>query len=130
MYILTAAQSYQAALEAAQLGHGLLTYALVEEGLKTAIADNEPKDGVLSAREWFDFATDRVPQMQEEKMKQSRGVGLQIAFTEGEQNIDGPETQRAAPARFLSPGVGGEPAGDREALAGLLNLEKISRFTK
>jgi len=32
MYILTAAQSYQAALEAAQLGHGLLTYALVEEG--------------------------------------------------------------------------------------------------
>lgn len=34
MYILTAAQSYQAALEAAQLGHGYLTYALVEEGLK------------------------------------------------------------------------------------------------
>ncbi|MDQ3918994.1 MAG: caspase family protein, partial [Acidobacteriota bacterium] len=28
MYVLTAAQSYQAALEAAQLGHGLLTYAL------------------------------------------------------------------------------------------------------
>ena len=40
MYILTAAQSYQAALEAAQLGHGLLTYALVEEGLKTPIADS------------------------------------------------------------------------------------------
>ncbi len=36
MYILTAAQSFQAALEAAQLGHGLLTYALVEEGLKTS----------------------------------------------------------------------------------------------
>jgi hypothetical protein len=35
MYILTAAQSFQAALEAAQLGHGYLTYALVEEGLKT-----------------------------------------------------------------------------------------------
>ena len=91
MYILTAAQSYQAALEAAQLGHGLLTYALVEEGLKTAIADNEPKDGVVSAREWLDFATERVPQMQEEKMKQSRGVGLEIAFTEGEQKIADPE---------------------------------------
>ena len=91
MYILTAAQSYQAALEAAQLGHGLLTYALVEEGLKTAIADNEPKDGVLNAREWLDFATDRVPQMQEEKMKQGRGIGLEIAFTEGEQNIADPE---------------------------------------
>jgi WD40 repeat protein/uncharacterized caspase-like protein len=91
MYILTAAQSYQAALEAAQLGHGLLTYALVEEGLKTAIADNEPKDGILNAREWLDFATERVPQMQEEKMKQSRGLGLEIAFTEGEQKISDPE---------------------------------------
>jgi WD40 repeat protein/uncharacterized caspase-like protein len=90
MYILTAAQSYQAALEAARLGHGLLTYALVEEGLKTAIADNEPKDGVVSAREWLDFATERVPQMQEEKMKQGRGLGLEIAFTEGEQNIPDP----------------------------------------
>ncbi len=91
MYILTAAQSYQAALEAAQLGHGLLTYALVEEGLKTTVADNEPKDGVVSAREWLDFATERVPQMQEEKMKQARGLGLNIAFTEGEQKITDPE---------------------------------------
>jgi len=91
MYILTAAQSYQAALEAAQLGHGLLTYALVEEGLKTTAADNEPKDGVLSAREWLDFATERVPQMQEEKMKQARGLGVDIAFTEGEKNVTDPE---------------------------------------
>ncbi len=89
MYILTAAQSYQAALEAAQFGHGLLTYALVEEGLKTGAADYEPKDGVVNAREWLDFATERVPQMQEEKMKQSRGLG--IAFVEGEQKIADPE---------------------------------------
>src|SRR6267142_2614895 len=91
MYILTAAQSFQAAHEAAQLGHGLLTYALVEEGLKTAIADNEPKDGLLSAREWLDFATERVPQMQAEKMKQGRGIGVDIAFAEGEQSIADPE---------------------------------------
>jgi WD40 repeat protein/uncharacterized caspase-like protein len=91
MYILTAAQSYQAALETAQLGHGLLTYALVEEGLKTPIADNEPKDGVLIVREWLDFATERVPQMQEEKMKQARDLGLDISFTEGEQKIADPQ---------------------------------------
>jgi uncharacterized caspase-like protein len=91
MYILTAAQSYQAALEAAQLGHGLLTYALVEEGLKSGVADNEPKDGLVNAREWLDFATERVPQMQEEKMKESRGLGLNIAFAEGEQKIADPE---------------------------------------
>ena len=84
MYILTAAQSFQAALEAAQLGHGYLTYALVEEGLKTPVADAEPKDGVVIAREWLNFATERVPQMQEEKMAQGRGLGLEISFTEGE----------------------------------------------
>lgn len=91
MYILTAAQSFQAALEAAQLGHGYLTYALVEEGLKTPVADAEPKDGVLIAREWLNFATERVPRMQEEKMVQGRGVGLQIAFTEGEIDIADPQ---------------------------------------
>ena len=84
MYILTAAQSFQAALEAAQLGHGYLTYALVEEGLKTPVADTSPKDGVVIAREWLNFATERVPQMQEEKMTQSRGLGLEIVFVEGE----------------------------------------------
>jgi len=85
MYILTAAQSFQAALEAAQLGHGYLTYALVEEGLKTPVADSSPKDGVVIAREWLNFASDRVPQMQEEKMSQGRGIGLEeITFSEGE----------------------------------------------
>jgi len=85
MYILTAAQSFQAALEAAQLGHGYLTYALVEEGLKTPLADSSPKDGVVIAREWLNFATERVPQMQEEKMSQGRGIGLEeITFSEGE----------------------------------------------
>lgn len=90
MYILTAAQSFQAALEAAQLGHGYLTYALVEEGLKTPVADTEPKDGVLIAREWLDFATERVPQMQQEKMTQGRGMGVEISFTEGETNVTDP----------------------------------------
>ncbi|HEU4834258.1 MAG TPA: caspase family protein [Pyrinomonadaceae bacterium] len=86
MYILTAAQSFQAALEAAQLGHGYLTYALVEEGLKTPVADTQPRDGVVIAREWLNFATERVPQMQEEKMAQGRGIGLEgeITFVEGE----------------------------------------------
>ncbi|MBC7929681.1 MAG: caspase family protein [Rubrivivax sp.] len=91
MYILTAAQSYQAALEAAHLGHGLLTYALVEEGLKAMAADGEPRDGVLQAREWLDFAADRVPQMQMEKMKQARALNVNIAFANGEDATADPE---------------------------------------
>jgi uncharacterized caspase-like protein len=69
MYILTAAQSYQAALEAAQLGHGYLTFALIEDGLKKGLADRDPKDGLALAREWFNYAEERVPQMQEREMQ-------------------------------------------------------------
>lgn len=88
MYILTAAQSYQAAQEASQLGHGLLTYALVEEGLKQAAADDEPKDGQIYIREWLDYATSRVPQMQIDKMKAARGLGLNLSFKEEERGLD------------------------------------------
>jgi WD40 repeat protein len=87
MYILTAAQSYQAALEAEQLGHGFLTYALVEEGLKSAAADDQPKDGQVVLREWLDYATERVPRMQEEKMRTARDLKIAIAFVEGEDKV-------------------------------------------
>jgi len=90
MFILTASQSYQAAQEASQLGHGLLTYALVEEGLKGAAADSEPKDGTLLAREWLDYAEERVPTIQIEKLKQARSAGLELSFVESEQ----PQSQR------------------------------------
>ena len=88
MYILTAAQSYQAALEAEQLGHGYLTYALVEEGLKAAAADYRPKDSQVMVREWLDYATERVPRMQETKMRASRDLKHNIAFVEGEEKVD------------------------------------------
>ncbi|HKO99496.1 MAG TPA: caspase family protein [Pyrinomonadaceae bacterium] len=94
MYILTAAQSYQAAQETSQLGHGLLTYALVEEGLKQIAADSEPKDGEVGVREWFDYASARVPNMQIEKMKQARSVGITLSFTESKSNEGVPELER------------------------------------
>jgi uncharacterized caspase-like protein len=88
MYIMTAAQSYQAAMEAEQLGHGYLTYALVEEGLKSPAADGQPKDGQVLLREWLDYATDRVPRMQESKIKEGRGLKHTVAFVEGEEKVD------------------------------------------
>ena len=73
MYILTAAQSYQAALEQRRLGHGYLTYALVEEGLKTPAADVRPKDGQVELSEWLDYAVARVPLMQARKAADAQG---------------------------------------------------------
>ena len=70
MYILTAAQGFQAAQEAQRLGHGYLTYALVEEGLKTSAADAN-KDGQVLLREWLDYATERVPRMQQERLTEA-----------------------------------------------------------
>ncbi len=83
MYVLTAAQGYQAALEVKELGHGLLTYALVEEGLKTPAADKAPKDGKIVAREWIDYATVRVPELQEAQMEAAQKQGRSISFVEG-----------------------------------------------
>ncbi len=90
MYILTAAQSYQAALEAAQLGHGYLTYALIEEGLKNSAADKDRKDGQILAREWFNYAMERVPQMQEKEMRERLLLQTDVAFVEGEEKIKDP----------------------------------------
>ena len=66
MYVLASAQGFQEALEEARLGHGLLTYTLVEEGLKSATADRSPQDGRISVREWLDFAAARVPDLHRE----------------------------------------------------------------
>ena len=90
MYILTAAQSYQFAQEAASLGHGFLTYVLVDEGLKKGEADSRAQhDGQIVVREWFDYAAERVPRMQLERAKQKRGLG--VTFT-GEQDVQRPRT--------------------------------------
>jgi hypothetical protein len=90
MYVLTASESLQAAREAARLGHGYLTYALVEEGLKSTAADSGPNDGQVTLREWFDYAMQRVPRMQQEALKQTRDLAHPLVFVEGEENIKDP----------------------------------------
>jgi WD40 repeat protein len=94
MDILTAAQSYQAAIGAAKLGHGYLTYALVEEGLKTSGADLN-NDGQVVVQEWLDFATRRVPQIQEEGMNERRELELVEDRTNvGNNDVDKEKLQR------------------------------------
>lgn len=80
MSILTASQAYQAALETAQLGHGYLTFALVEEGLKTPAADRLPADGEVTSLEWFEYAASRVPQLQVDAMTKAQHEGRELRF--------------------------------------------------
>lgn len=59
--VLAGTQANDVALEASQVGHGLLTYALVVEGLDQGKADFQPRDGSLSISEWLAFGAIRVP---------------------------------------------------------------------
>ncbi len=82
IYVLTAAQGYQAALESSRLGHGYLTYALAEEGLKTSLADKQPTDGRITASEWFEYASFRVPELQMEALQHAAEAGRKLTFEE------------------------------------------------
>src|SRR5690606_19224221 len=62
MYVLGASQSYQAALEVDLHRHGLLTYALVKEGLLELLADFSPHNGRILDQEWLRFPVGRVPE--------------------------------------------------------------------
>ena len=91
MYVLTAAQSFQAAQELSELQHGLLTYALVEEGLKRHAADDAPRDGAVQLREWFDFAVQRVPQLQIDRMRAAAARGIKLAYAAGDEQVADPD---------------------------------------
>lgn len=67
MYVLTASQSDEVAFESEGLKHSYLAYALVEEGIKSSAADAD-RNGQLLLKEWFDYATDRVPQIAKQKV--------------------------------------------------------------
>jgi hypothetical protein len=91
------------------VGHGLLTFALIEEGLKQPMADAEPKDGMVLMREWLDYATSRVPQMQVDKMKTARGLGLDLSFNEGERGLDMPQRNGQRPRAFYRRELDAQP---------------------
>ena len=94
MYILTASQSYQSALESAELGggHGFLTYALVEKGLKTQDA---AVDGQVELRHWLDYATQVVPQLQLASMQEAQKQGRRLVVVSGEEEEAASPEQRS-----------------------------------
>ena len=62
IYVLAASQAYQTAVESTRYGHGLLSEALIE-GLHAADADTT-HDGYVDTREWLQYASHRVPELQ------------------------------------------------------------------
>ena len=62
--VLAAAQSRDVAIESQQIGHGLLTYALVVEGLRAgrAFGSNDR----LSLGDWLRYGVNRVPALDRE----------------------------------------------------------------
>jgi WD40 repeat protein len=83
MYILTASQAYQAAMETSKYGHGLLTFALLD------LMSRPPTDGgSLYLLEWLEDAAQAVPGLQQSMMEGARSVSL----VEGEESL--PPDQR------------------------------------
>jgi WD40 repeat protein len=95
MFILAAAQSQQAALEISRLGHGLLTYALLE-GLEKA---DQNASGEIIDRKWLDYAVRTVPELQLDEMrKRSDQIkkdpgkrGAELVFVNGDDKNLSPE---------------------------------------
>ncbi len=73
MRVLTATQSDAVAIESDRVRHGLLTYALVEEGLVDGLADLDPPDGQLHLGEWLAYAVARVPELHRQIKRGHRG---------------------------------------------------------
>ncbi len=99
MRILAASKSEQSAVERDGIKHGLLTYALVDEGLKQGFADFQPKDGKILISEWLAYGEQEVPKLFKEG--DSKGV---IQRKGGLQNAkDGYHGRRQTPTRYQQP---------------------------
>lgn len=66
MRILAATQSDNVALESKSIKQGLLTYALIKDGIESGKADYNPKDNITYVSEWLSYGVGRVPALYEE----------------------------------------------------------------
>jgi len=66
MRILTATQADNVAMETNRVRQGLLTYALLNDGLGEWRADYKPHDNQITLTEWLGYGVERVPHLYEE----------------------------------------------------------------
>jgi len=69
MKILTACQTNDVAIESDLIQHGLLTYALINDGINEFQADFNPKDNVILMNEWLEYGLFRLPKLYSEVKK-------------------------------------------------------------
>ena len=65
MRILAASQADDVAREPGKLAQGLLTYALIRDGIESGQADRLPVDGRITMTEWLTYGASRVPSLHE-----------------------------------------------------------------
>ena len=77
MRVLAASQTDSVALESEKVKHGLLTYALILDGLEQRKAARKA-NVQISISDWLKYGSDRVPSLYEEikKLKPGEKLGL------------------------------------------------------
>jgi len=95
MRILTATQADNVALETGKLEQGLLTYALVRDGIESGAADYKPIDRQIMLSEWLSYGVDRVPAIYNEVRSGKRRLMVQ-----GEENGSSANVKVQRPGLF------------------------------
>ena len=101
MRVLTASEAEAVALESDALQHGLLTYALIEEGLLQGLADTMPMNSKITARELLQFGANRVPELHKlvtegkDKLPGKRGASIVL-----DSQVSEPKVYVQRPALF------------------------------
>jgi WD40 repeat protein/uncharacterized caspase-like protein len=90
MRILASTRANDVAWESARTQQGLLSYALVQDGLADGRADFRPRDGSIGVQEWLEYAAGRVPQLYAE------ALGTRGAPGPGKSAAKGSASQRPA----------------------------------
>jgi hypothetical protein len=116
MQILAATQADNVALESERLGQGLLTYALVQDGLKARKAAPDG-NGPITIKTWLRYAEKRVPELA--NWARSLHESIQVRFDEqGTAWIIGSATGLPTKPRYLSAAIRTKKCEDRLTTVG------------
>jgi uncharacterized caspase-like protein len=95
MRILTATQAADAAYGIGALKQGLLTYALVKDGIDAGKADFKPADKQITISEWLQYGEQGVPKLLEEIGKKAKQEDAAVELKDLAQKTSGDiKTQR------------------------------------